>query len=162
MRPRRFPGQMLHLCILFTERSVGGAALLRCSLPATGVNVRWLSVLFLMTSEHNARVCSPHDFLTVRNWGEESKAGLYRKFPAMRRASGIGRADSCSLHASLLCLCPLPLLSHPHIPSHLHFFYMCIDIVLKGDTDGSFRKENRTLLEQVGRFKRELQQAHDE
>lgn len=40
--------------------------------------------------------------------------------------------------------------------------YMCIDIVLKGDTDGSFKKENHTLQEQVSRFKKELQQAHDE
>uniref|UniRef100_A0A674NLQ5 Cingulin b n=1 Tax=Takifugu rubripes TaxID=31033 RepID=A0A674NLQ5_TAKRU len=32
----------------------------------------------------------------------------------------------------------------------------------KGDTDGSFKKENHTLQEQVSHFRKELQQAHDE
>uniref|UniRef100_A0A674P798 Cingulin b n=1 Tax=Takifugu rubripes TaxID=31033 RepID=A0A674P798_TAKRU len=38
--------------------------------------------------------------------------------------------------------------SHP-VTLSFFFFYMCIDIVLKGDTDGSFKKENHTLQEQV-------------
>lgn len=150
-------------------------ATLLCSPAAcqthTGVNVGRLSLLFLMMSEHNAGVCSPKEVLTVGNWGEESEAGLYIKFPVMPQVyAGLTgtlccRVSSYFLHASLLCLCPLPSLSHPHIPSHFlffFFFYICIDIVLKGDTDGSFKKENHTLQEQVSHFKKELQQAHDE
>lgn len=136
----------------------------------TGVNVGRLSLLFLMMLEHNGGVCSPKEVLTVRNWGEESEAGLCIKFPAMPQVhAGLAvtlccRVSSYFLHASLLCLCPLPSLSHPHILSHFlfFFFYMCIDIVLKGDTDGSFKKENHTLQEQVSHFKKELRQAHDE
>lgn len=133
----------------------------------TGVNVGRLSLLFLMMLEHNGGVCSPRDVLTVRNWGEESEAGLCIKFPAMPQVhAGLTVTLCCRvssfLHASLLWLCPLPSFSHPHIPSHFHFFYMCIDIVLKGDTDGSFKKENHTLQEQVSHFKKQLQQAHDE
>lgn len=76
------------------ERSVGDVALLPCSLPDRGVNVGKLSLLFLMTLEHNGRARSPKEFLTVRNWGEASEAGLYIKFPAMPSASDIGRVDS--------------------------------------------------------------------
>lgn len=116
-----------------------------------------LSLLFSMMSEHNGGACSPRD--AVRNWGEEAEAGLCDA-SGMRRVDG--DVSSYFLQASLLRLCPLPRLSRPHIPSHFHFLYMCIDIVLKGDTDGSFKKENHALQEQVSRFKTELQQAHDE
>lgn len=123
-----------------------------------------------MMLEHNGRACSPKEFLTVGNWGEESKAGLCIKFPVMQSASGIRRVDSdtvaefpviftmplCSVFVLLLAVSP----SHPL--TLLFFFYMCIDIVLKGDTDGSFKKENHGLQEQVSRFKNQLQEAHDE
>lgn len=150
------------------ERSVGDVALLPCSLPDRVVNVGKLSLLFLMMLEHNGRACSPKEFLTVRNWGEGSEAGLYIKFPAMQSASGIRRADSdASLQSFQLfspCLCALslssPSLSRPHIPSH--FFCMCVAVVQKGDADASFKNEDHTLQEQVIHFKKELQQAHDE
>lgn len=108
------------------ERSVGDVAVLPCSLPDRVVNVGKLSLLFLMMLEHNGRACSPKEFLTVRNWGEGSEAGLYIKFPAMQSASGIRRADSdASLQSFQLfspCLCALslssPSLSRPQIPSH--------------------------------------------
>lgn len=49
----------------------------------TAVNAGRLSLLFLMMLEHNGGVCSPKEVLAVRNWGEESEAGLYIKFPVM-------------------------------------------------------------------------------
>lgn len=147
---------------------MGDVARLPCSLPDRVVNVGKLSLLFLMMLEHNGRACSPKEFLTVENWGEGSKAGLYIKFPAMQSASGIRRVDSDTLlqfpviFSMPLCSLSLssPLLSHPRIP--LHFFCMCIAVVQKGDTDGSFKKENHTLQEKVIHFKKELQQRHDE
>lgn len=112
------------------ERSVGDVALLPYSLPDSVVNVGKLSLLFLMMLEHNGRACSPKEFLTVRNWGKESKAGLYIKFPVMQSASGIRRVDSDTLSFQLFSprLDALPLSlspslsssssSHLHIPSH--------------------------------------------
>lgn len=61
-------------------------------------------------------------------------------------------------------LCSLFVLSLVALPSYplTLFFCLCIAVVQKGETDGSFRKENHTLQEQVVHFKKELQQAHDE
>lgn len=108
------------------ERRVGDAAPLPCSLPDRADNVGELSLLFLMMWEHNGRACSPREFLAVRNWGEESKTGLYIKFPVMQSASGVRRFDSDTLLPSFQLFSPWlrapslssSSLSHPHIPSH--------------------------------------------
>lgn len=151
------------------ERSVGDVALLPCRLPDRVVNVGKLSLLFLMMLEHNGRACSPKEFLTVRNWGEGSEAGLSIKFPAMQSASGIRGADSdASLQSFQLfspCLCALSLCPLPRCLAlvSLHTFScMCVAVVQKGDADASFKKEDHSLQEQVNHFKKELQQAHDE
>lgn len=116
------------------ERSVGDAALLPCSLPDSGVNVGRLSLLFLMMLEHNGRACSPKEFLTVRNWGEESKAGLCIKFPVMQSASGIRRVDSDTV-AEFPVIFSMPLCSFFVLflavsPSHpFTLFSMCLLIL---------------------------------